>query len=37
LSSREAAELRVAGVPLFAALPVSSNDHRGAHLAAPLQ
>ncbi|MGB7190462.1 MAG: FliM/FliN family flagellar motor switch protein [Acidobacteriaceae bacterium] len=36
LSANRAAELRVAGVPLFAASPVSRGEHRGAHLAAPL-
>jgi flagellar motor switch protein FliM len=36
LSANQPAELRVAGVPLFAASPVSSSNHRGAHLAAPL-
>jgi len=37
LSAREAAEFRVAGVPIFAASPVSCGDRRGAHLAASLQ
>ena len=36
LSASRAAELRVAGVPLFAASPVSRAEHRGAHLAALL-
>jgi flagellar motor switch protein FliM len=36
LSARQPAELRVAGVPLFTASPVSSGERRGAHLAAPL-
>lgn len=34
LASRQAAELRVAGVPLFSASPVSCGEYRGAHLAA---
>jgi len=37
LSAHEAAEFRVAGIPLFAASPVSCGDHRGAHLSAPAQ
>jgi flagellar motor switch protein FliM len=37
LSSRQSAELRVSGVPLFAATPVSCGDYRGAHLATPIQ
>lgn len=37
LSAHQSAELRVAGVSLFAASPVSCGEHRGAHLAAPLQ
>lgn len=37
ISSRHAAELRVAGIPLFAASPVSCGERRGAHLTAPLQ
>ncbi|MFZ0663284.1 MAG: FliM/FliN family flagellar motor switch protein [Acidobacteriaceae bacterium] len=37
LSSRQSAELHVAGVPLFAASPVGCGDHRGAHLAALMQ
>jgi flagellar motor switch protein FliM len=37
LSAHQSAELRVAGVLLFAASPVSCGEHRGAHLAAPLQ
>jgi len=36
LAARQAAELRVAGVPLFAASPVSCGEYRGAHLASPL-
>lgn len=36
LSARRAAELRVAGVPLFAASPVSCAGCRGAHLSAAL-
>jgi len=34
LPAHQAAELRVSGVPLFAASPVSCGDYRGAHLAA---
>ena len=37
MSAHQAAELRVAGVPLFAASPVSCGEHRGAHLGTPLQ
>ncbi|MGB0125476.1 MAG: FliM/FliN family flagellar motor switch protein [Silvibacterium sp.] len=37
MSAHQAAELRVAGVPLFAASPVSCGEHRGAHLGAALQ
>lgn len=37
LSANRAAELRIAGVPLFAASPVSCGDHRGAHLATSIQ
>lgn len=37
LTARRAAELRVAGVPLFAAAPVSCGEYRGAHLADPFQ
>jgi flagellar motor switch protein FliM len=37
LPARQAAELRVAGVPLFAASPVSCGDQRGAHLTATLR
>ncbi len=37
LSEHQAAELRVAGVPLFAASPISCGNHRGAHLSAPVQ
>lgn len=37
LAAHQAAELRVAGVPLFAASPVSCGEYRGAHLAAPLK
>lgn len=37
LSGNKKAELRVAGVPLFAASPVSVSDHRGAHLSGPVQ
>jgi flagellar motor switch protein FliM len=37
LPAREPAELRVAGVPLFAASPVSCGELRGAHLSTPLQ
>lgn len=36
LPAHQAAELRVSGVPLFAASPVSCGDYRGAHLATPL-
>ena len=36
LSARSPAELRVAGVPLFAASPISCGERRGAHLAALL-
>ncbi|HTW44909.1 MAG TPA: FliM/FliN family flagellar motor switch protein [Acidobacteriaceae bacterium] len=32
LPARQAAELRVAGVPIFAASPVSCGESRGAHL-----
>jgi flagellar motor switch protein FliM len=32
LASNSAAELRVTGVPLFAARPVGYGEHRGAHL-----
>jgi flagellar motor switch protein FliM len=37
LPARQPAELRVAGVPLFAASPVSCGEFRGAHLALPLE
>lgn len=37
LSANRQAELRVAGVPLFAASPVGVGDHRGAHLGGSLQ
>lgn len=36
LSASRAAELRVAGVPLYSASPVTRGEHRGAHLVAPL-
>ncbi len=36
LPSNRAAELRVSGVPLFEAHPVSQGEHRGAHLTATL-
>ncbi|HTV04985.1 MAG TPA: FliM/FliN family flagellar motor switch protein [Acidobacteriaceae bacterium] len=32
LPARQAAELRVAGVPIFSASPVSCGEYRGAHL-----
>ena len=37
LSAKQAAEFRVSGVPLFAASPISSDEHRAAHLAVPLE
>jgi flagellar motor switch protein FliM len=37
LSAKQSAEFRVAGVALFAASPISSDEHRAAHLAAPLE
>lgn len=37
LSAKQEAELRVAGVPLFTASPISSGEHRGAHLTAPVE
>jgi flagellar motor switch protein FliM len=37
MAAHQAAELRVSGVPLFAATPVSCGEYRGAHLVAPLQ
>lgn len=36
LSSQRSAEMRVAGVPLFAASAVSCSEHRGAYLSAPV-
>jgi flagellar motor switch protein FliM len=37
LASSNAAEFRVAGVPLFSARPVRHGEHRGAQLTAPIQ
>lgn len=37
LPAHEDAELRVAGVPLFLAQPVSAGEFRGAHLVAPVR
>ena len=37
LKAHHMAELRVAGVPLFQAAPVSRREHRGAHLATALR
>ncbi|MGH9586267.1 MAG: flagellar motor switch protein FliM [Acidobacteriaceae bacterium] len=37
LSSQQSAELRVSGVPLFAASPVSCGEHRAAQLSAAIR
>jgi len=37
LKADDLAEFRVSGVPLFQASPVSRGEHRGAHLATPVQ